>query len=156
MALNMFLIRMPRCKNAKEEVVGSWTNANHIHKWFAKHVGRHDMDAFGKIKITRQKLERLRDVCRVVLDSCELTNGKAIGGYMMELNERVPIMIEGLYVKDSKIAQKYLPTASGFAIGSTHYNDEYVAEVRRTMEIVNDVLKTTNFRAQQLFYIATI
>lgn len=45
-----------------------------------------------------------------------------------------------------------LPTASGFFFGGTDYDEWYFKDVEDTIKIINDVLDTTDFEKQIIFY----
>jgi hypothetical protein len=51
-----------------------------------------------------------------------------------------------------ELAQSLLPTRSGFFFGGTDYDNYYYEELVRTKEILEDVLSTTNFDSQIIFY----
>lgn len=53
---------------------------------------------------------------------------------------------------DPDDAEGLLPTEGGFFFGSTEYDDWYIADLRKTIEIVDKVLETTDFETQMIYY----
>ena len=57
-------IKPERVKYVVEEV-GYWRKANHIHNWFVQNV-QNGTDDCGNYYVSREKLEELLDICRIV------------------------------------------------------------------------------------------
>lgn len=134
------------------EEVGYWRKANQIHNWFVENVqhGVDDCDYYDEV--TQETLEDLLDVCKRVLDSCELVIGKIKNGERVENGEWVPILEDGQFVKDASIAEELLPSTSGFFFGSTDYDQYYVDDIKHTIDIITKVLETTDFETQMIYY----
>lgn len=104
--------------------IGYWRKANHIHKWFVDNVqgGEDDCEYY---EVTKDNLLNLKATCEKVLN--------------MEW-------------KTPKRLEKILPTESGFFFGSTDYDEYYFSEVERTIELINEILKTTDFEKELVVY----
>lgn len=137
------------------EQVGYWRKANHIHNWFVENVQYGIDDCQYHDEVTKETLEELLEVCQKVLDSCELVDGQIQNGYRYEGNEMVPIMVDGKYMKNTKVAEKLLPTSSGFFFGGTEYDEYYIDDVKETIDIITKVLETTDFETEMIYYVSS-
>lgn len=50
------------------------------------------------------------------------------------------------------VAPEYLPTTSGFFFGSTDYDEYYMQDIEYTIEVLDKVLKETDFEKQMIAY----
>ena len=136
--------------------VGYWRKANEIHSWFVDNVQDGEDDCRYHREVTKEVLEELLDVCNKVLASCELVNGEIENGYNFdEKGNRVPILVYGKYVKDSSVAEELLPTTSGFFFGGTNYDEYYVEDIESTIDIITQVLETTDFEKEMIYYVSS-
>ena len=55
-------------------------------------------------------------------------------------------------LNDPDSAEDILPTQGGFFFGSTEYGDWYMSQIRETIEIIENVLKTTDFEKEMVYY----
>lgn len=109
------------------EEIGRWRKANHIHKWFVDNVqGR--KDDCGKYEVTKDDLLNLKATCEKVLT----------------LEWKTPRRLE-----------RILPTKNGFYFGSTAYDECYFSDVEATIEIINNVLETTDFEKELVVYLSS-
>ena len=138
-----------------DEEVGYWRKANQIHNWFVENIQDGVDDCNYHREVTPEDLEELLDICQRVLNSCEMVSGQIQNGTRYENGEIVPIMEDGKYVKDSSIAEELLPSTSGFFFGNTDYNEWYVEDIKSTIEIISNVLETTDFDTQMVYYISS-
>ena len=53
------------------------------------------------------------------------------------------------------LAEELLPTQSGFFFGETSYNEYYFDDLKNTIEICENALKTTDFDIQAIYYISS-
>jgi len=95
------------------EEVGYWRKANAIHKWFVENVQNGEDDC-GEYEVSQEQLKELRDLC-------------AKAKYTMEMG-------------DHSVAQKELPTHSGFFFGDTGYGEYYIEDLNSTIEIIDRIL----------------
>ena len=137
------------------EEVGYWRKANHIHNWFVQNVQNGADDCDYHEEVTKETLEELLDVCRKVLASCDMVDGKINVGAEFRDGKEIPIMEDGQYVKDPSIAEELLPCRSGFFFGGTDYDSYYVTSIRNTIDIIEKVLETTDFEKQMIYYVSS-
>lgn len=137
------------------EEVGYWRKANHIHKWFVDNIQDGIDDCNYHREVTEDDLYELLNICKQVLDSCEMATGQVNNGYEFRNGEMVPIMEPGKYVKDPSVAKKLLPSTDGFFFGGTDYDEYYVADIKYTIDTINKVLKETNFDTQMIYYVSS-
>ena len=136
--------------------VGYWRKANEIHNWFVENVQDGEDDCCYHREVTKQVLEKLLDVCNKVLASCKLVNGKIENGYNFDENgHRIPTLEDGKYVKDPSVAEELLPTTSGFFFGGTSYDEYYVEDIENTIDIITQVLETTDFEREMIYYVSS-
>ena len=122
-----------------------WRKANAIHKWFIDNCGDGDADR-RTMDVSLEQLKELLEVCKKVLRSIELVDGKVTNGYTIRKNskgevERVYNFIDGKVIKNARICKKLLPTESGFFFGSTDYDEYYVSTLEDTVEQLTKVIK---------------
>lgn len=138
------------------EQVGYWRKANEIHNWFVENVQDGEDDCSYHSEVTREVLEELLNICNKVLASCKLVNGKIENGYNFDGNgNRIPILEEGKYVEDPSVAEELLPTTSGFFFGGTSYDEYYVEDIENTIDIITNVLETTDFEKEMVYYVSS-
>ena len=137
------------------EQVGYWRKANAIHNWFVDHVQDGEDDCDYHQEVTQGVLYDLLTACETVLASCEMEEGKIKNGYTFKNGEEIANFVEGKYVKDTNVAEKLLPTASGFFFGSTDYDEYYIEDIKSTIDIVTRVLETTDFEKEMLYYVSS-
>ena len=135
-----------------KEEVGYWRKANAIHHWFVENIQNGVDDCCYHREVREEDLLDLLDICKRVLDSCELVDGQICNGYSYQDGKKAPIMENGRYVKDPSVAEELLPTESGFFFGSYEYDEYYVEDIKNTIDIITKVLETTNFETEMLYY----
>lgn len=135
-----------------KEEVGYWRKANQIHNWFVENIQNGVDDCDYHREVREEDLLELLDVCKRVLDSCEMVDGEVCNGYRYEDGKRTSIMEPGKYVKDPSVAEELLPTTSGCFFGSYDYDEYYVEDIKETIDIITKALETTDFETQMLYY----
>ena len=138
------------------EQVGYWRKANEIHNWFVDNIqdGIDDCDYHNEV--TEEMLELLRAICIAVIKASKLVNGKIENGWTLDKDgNRIYSYEDGLVVEDSTVAERLLPTTSGFFFGSTCYDEWYINDLKETVEIIDKVLETTDFENQMIFYVSS-
>jgi hypothetical protein len=53
------------------------------------------------------------------------------------------------------LAECRLPTTVGFFFGGTEYDEWYINDLRNTMDIIEEVLKTTDFDKEMIYYVSS-
>lgn len=137
------------------EQVGYWRKANHIHNWFVENIQDGVDDCNYHREVTEDDLHELLNICKQVLDSCEMVTGQINNGYEFRNGKMVSIMQPGKYVKDPSVAKELLPSTDGFFFGGTDYDEYYVSDIKKTIEIVKNVLEETDFDTQMIYYISS-
>lgn len=121
------------------EEAGYWRKANAIHKWFVENV-QGDVDDCKPYYVDKENLEDLLKTVNIVLAGSELIDGEITNGYTFENGKKIPNIEKGKLIKDSTLAEKYLPTGSGFFFGSTDYDEYYYNDLVETKKILEEAL----------------
>ena len=58
-------------------------------------------------------------------------------------------------MEDATVAERLLPTQGGFFFGSTDYDEYYIEDLKRTIEIIDNVLATTDFKKEMIYYVSS-
>lgn len=133
-----------------------WRKANAIHKWFIDNCGDGDADR-RTMDVSLEQLKELLEVCKKVLRSIELVDGKVTNGYTIRKNskgefERVYNFVDGKVIKDASICKELLPTESGFFFGSTDYDEYYVSTIEDTIEQLAKVIKDAEREKKDVWF----
>lgn len=100
--------------------IGYWRKANAIHRYFVNEFAN-GVDECQPIEVSRQGLDKLRDLCRAILVA---TN-------------------DG---KNPEKGSDVLPTQEGFFFGSTEYDEGYIDDVKDTIGIIDKALSNPLFK----------
>ena len=122
--------------------VAYWRKANAIHGWFVRNVQDGEDDC-GDYYVTREQLHELRYLCRKVLEVANVAEGQPVhsgttyraGGVVEEHFQ------EGRAILNSAEVAELLPTAAGFFFGTTGYDEWYLRDIERTVEVLDRVLE---------------
>lgn len=126
------------------EEVGYWRKANAIHKWFVDHVQEGNDDC-GEYEVSNEQLQELLDTVIIVLNASELIPGDVQNRKRWIPEEGLKDVVEkGKIIKNSAVAEKFLPCQSGFFFGGTGYDEYYVRDLEHTKEIITEALTDTN------------
>lgn len=109
-------------------------------------------DDCGCYEVTKEQLETLIELCMKIKLASKLVKGKVKNGYTFKDGKEVPIMEDGEYIEDPTTAMKLLPSQSGFFFGSTEYDQWYMYDIDFTIEKILEVLRTTDFDNEIVFY----
>ena len=110
--------------------VAYWRKANAVHKWFVDNVQNGIDDCCYHREVTKNDLRELLDVCHTILASCD-DDGN---------------------LTDTSVAEELLPSQSGFFFGGTDYDEWYVDDLKNTVEMVEKILKETDFDIYAIYY----
>lgn len=110
--------------------IGYWRKVNHVHNWFVKNV-QNGVDDCGAYIVTKVQLHNLLNVCKKVMD--------------------IAILKEDRIINYNDVAE-ILPTVGGFFFGGTDYDSYYLNGVQMTIEILEKVLKETDFSEEVVYY----
>lgn len=83
--------------------------------------------------------------CQGGVDKCQLTE---------ITKQRLETLLSAcrLVLDNHEQASALLPTQGGFFFGSTDYDEYYFDDIRDTVKIIEEVLETTDFSTQIIFY----
>lgn len=56
---------------------------------------------------------------------------------------------------DHSLADELLPTQSGFFFGGTEYDEYYFEDIENTISIIKNVLETTDFDKEMIYYVSS-
>ena len=135
--------------------IGYWRKANAIHNWFVEHVQNGIDDCKYHNEVTKEILEELLDTCMTVLKNSELFDAPVVSSFIYCNGRQKPEFIDGKIVKDPSVAMQLLPTQEGFFFGSTDYDQWYIEYIENTIDIINKVLRTTDFEREMIYYISS-
>ena len=138
--------------NRIKEEVGYWRKANQIHKWFVDHVQDGEDDCDYHHECTKEVLEELLATCEKVLAGTVMTYGKVVNGYTFKNGKQVPCYEDGKVIVNPEFCHDLLPLTDGFFFGNQQYNEWYLEDIADTVKILNEVLATTDFETQMVFY----
>jgi hypothetical protein len=119
---------------------GYWRKSNQIHKWFVENV-QDGNDDCGRYGVSREHLLELKKICDKIIKEVELTEGMLEDGYTFEDGKKKSFMKAGMIIKNPELAERILPTTSGFFFGNTDYNEWYLDDLKNTVKIIEECLK---------------
>lgn len=137
------------------EMVADWRKANAIHQWFVDTVQDGEDDCDYHDEVTKETLQELLDVCEQVLKASEMVDGQIVNGYRYTDNGKEPILEDGQHIKDPSVAMELLPTTGGFFFGSTDYDEWYYEQVEYTANKIREILETTDFEQEMIYYVSS-
>lgn len=108
------------------EEIGYWRKANAIHNYFVVNCGDGE-DICQQMWVSKENIKDLLDRCEKVVKASKLVKDKNDGENKIE---------------DSSVAEELLPTAEGFFFGSYEYDEWYLEDIKNTITICKNVLKT--------------
>lgn len=137
-------------KSLLEQLV-SWRKANQIHNWFVENV-QDGKDDCANYEVTKEQLKTLFKLCMKVKLASKLVKGKVKNGYTFKDGVEIPNIEDGEYIEDPSTAMELLPSQSGFFFGSTEYDQWYMSDIDFTIKKILEVLRTTDFDKEIVFY----
>lgn len=134
--------------------VGYWRKANAIHAWMCRNL-QNDANNCVDVGIDREDLKKLRDVCQRVILASVLGPGRVHVSTTYSNEGKTEEWEDGLVIVDPSVAKELLPTQSGFFFGSTAYDEEYLDDLKKTVEICDRVLNDPALEMTDLYYRAS-
>lgn len=150
MGLDMYLVRKLHGED-EEEDVGYWRKANAIHGWFDRHIDGGIEDCMN-YPVSKEMLEKLKSDCEAVLENSTMQPGKIKTGSRLINGKWEDTFADGELISDNHYAEMIMPVTSGFFFGSQQYGSWYIDDLKDTIKIVEDVLRTTDFDEEEIFY----
>jgi len=121
--------------------VGYWRKANQIHKWFVENVQNGEDDC-SDYYVSREQLTELLELCNEILKKSKLIEGTVTNGYSFTKDgQKKPHLEAGKTIENPEIAQRLLPSTSGFFFGSEDYDQWYYEDIKKTKEIIDKCLQ---------------
>lgn len=137
------------------ENVGYWRKCNAVHQWFVDHVQDGIDDCNYHHEVTKEILEWLRKSCETVLNASKFVPGKIYNGTTYKDGQAFHEYIDGTVIENTSVAEELLPTQGGFFFGGTDYDEWYIDSLRETIEIIDNVIATTDFETQMIYYVSS-
>lgn len=108
--------------NELSEEVAYWRKANQIHHWFVVNVqdGEDDCRPYD---VDISQLKELKELCEKVLEMVQVQSTK-----------------DGFRIKNVEEIAGLLPTSGGFFFGSTEYDEDYLQDLRDTVNQLTKVI----------------
>ena len=133
------------------EAIAGWRKANAIHRWFVENVqdGEDDCDIY---EVPKEQLEELLGICITIRDASTMEKGWVHNGDRLANGMMCPNYEEGEYIVNAEIAEELLPTQGGFFFGGTDYDQWYMDDIKYTIDVLDKVLKETDFETQMIAY----
>ena len=122
------------------ERVMYWRKANAIHKWFVENVQDGEDDC-GEHYVERESLKKLMDILDTIIKGSKTKKAKIQVGTSYKNGQENPIMEDGELIINPELAEKLLPSESGFFFGGTGYDNYYLEECVRTHKELEELLK---------------
>jgi hypothetical protein len=136
-------IKTNRITNVEEEVI-TWRKSNQIHRWFVENVqdGKDDCQEYS---VDRAQIVKLLETCKEVVAGSELVPGAVTIGYTFESGSgrEVAMQEAGKIINNTSVAERLLPTQSGFFFGSVDYDEWYLGDLKETISVLEEELRTS-------------
>ena len=128
-----------------------WRKANAIHSWFVQNVqnGVDDCDTY---QVTREQLEALKEACEIVLFQVKTEDAQVCVGIQHQHGKDIPMMQDGKVITNPEVCAEALPTQSGFFFGSTDYDEYYIEDLSKTVQMLTEVIEQTDWETQTVCY----
>ena len=152
MGLDMYLYKKEG--NERKEIA-YWRKANQIHAWFERELTVNGiMEDCQEYPVDKETLVTLRDLCKTVLDKCEVVDGKVKTGEKYANGKWIPEYKPGKTIKNKEEVKKILPTQEGFFFGSTAYDQYYIDDLKNTIKQIDKILDEIDFDKDEVTYLA--
>lgn len=113
---------------------------NQIFNWFTVNVMNNNVDK-EYYEVSKVKLEALYEACQKVKDKFTLLGKNQYSN-------------ENEYAVDEQTANELLPVMKevGYFFGPSEYNELYADQIIKTMNIISEILSTTDFNNQAIYF----
>ena len=120
--------------------IAYWRKFNALHHWFVENCAE-GVDECQEIYVPFEKMKELWDTLFKVGESIELVDGKRWQSTVLKADGSLQgEYVDGKVAKDSKLAEKLLPTCMGPFFGSLDYDEFYYNQVWETVDVLNEHL----------------
>jgi hypothetical protein len=119
-----------------------WRKENHIHAWFVHNVQGGE-DRCEDAIVSKEKLAEFVRLCNEIVEGCKLVDGDVFVGRMGTATGMQDMFEPGKVLsEDSKaLAERLMPTQSGFFFGSTQYSIWYLKSLQDAVAALEPVLE---------------
>lgn len=128
--------------------VGYWRKANAVHQWFVRNVQNNEDDCEAHY-VSNEDLLKLLAVCKNILSTVDKGEPEVEESYGY-ISESFPDL-----TLDTELADSTLPTQSGFFFGGTAYDEYYVEDLERTVDIIEKLQKSKFWDNFNFYYRAS-
>ena len=129
----------PSQPNAPRVQVFYWRKANAVHNFFEQNCP--GLDNNRPVAVTAPVLEDLLHRCQRVLTASRLIPGRITAGYSIDAaGQKQHTYVSGHVIQNAGVARALLPTTSGFFFGSTDYDQDYIADITATRDMLQGLL----------------
>lgn len=117
------------------EQLARFVKTNQIFRWFIDNVIEDDVDSEKYYEVSKEQLEKLLIACKKIMMSLTKINR----------NE---------YTVNEDIAKQVLPLLEerGYFFGPDTYDETYISQINETISVINNILMTTNFENQIVYF----
>lgn len=129
---------------AEVEII-DWRKENHFHSWFVDNV-QNGVDECKDSIVIKAKLMEFVDICEQLLANIELMPGDVDAGQVLTAGstewEQLYDVGHVLTPESEALAERLMPTKSGFFFGSTQYNEWYWKSLNEAVKVLKPVLES--------------
>lgn len=163
MGLDMMLYKLNKRKEVSHENIGGenevayWRKANAIHGFIYKYCAKKGQEDYDLIVVEKKWLKVLKDICKHILEdlkTCKVGKKRVECGFE-EKDGKLVRRYTTIDEYKSDMAKKLLPVTQGFFFGSYSYGDNYKQDLEDTIEQIDNILKTVNFKTNNIVYYAS-
>jgi hypothetical protein len=140
-----------RCKQSYDKLNDSVKERGIYSKWLSI------FEDVGYLRKANQIHNFIVQECQDGVDECQLSIVRKT--HLKDLLKRCKkaISVKDIYLndgilKDGEGIEEYLPTTSGSFFGGTEFNEWFFNDVEETIELIEKVLKETDFKTQVICY----
>ena len=181
MGLDMFIYKIKRFENATFDDVVAVENYIELQKYNAEHPEkRYNMQQWcGRNKPSNKLIEFYSKYqkehyafCRIVEKVAYWRKANAIHKWFVdnvqdgeddckahrELTKSDLLTLRDLaheVYTNPDLAEDLLPTQSGFFFGNTSYGEWYMEDIKNTIEQIDNILASTDFNTEALYYVSS-
>lgn len=116
------------------EQLARLVKTNQIFNWFIKNI-MNNYPTKRYYKIAKEHLEELLECC-------------------LKVKNRFTLTSDNTYNVDENVAKELLPLLEnpGYFFGTNEYDEAYAEQIIKTIDIINNILETTDFEKQTIYF----
>lgn len=125
-------------KGKQSQEMCYWRKANEIHRFFTEKALDCNEDNCVEIPCNLDDLEELEEYCKIILNASK--------------NNSEIVYEDAHWNCWQDFAMDYLPRTSGFFFGSTEYDEWYLHDLEKTLDMFNDMKNQGHWNEENDFY----